>query len=332
MKEASQSEVSRMRCSIPVMKVTTMVVSMMAMGVMASTIASAVAGGIIGHIAGATTGTTLAANSVANLTKGAPLILGQQVLPVRVDRWLRLEQLAGSVTTIQGNQSRTARLGDRLQSPGDGVATAKNSSASLMVDTAVGMVDVAENSDVRIQSLEMAPDNGRITRLVMTKGQARLKLRPFTHRGSRLEIRSPASLSGVRGTTFGLVVQPSGKTGLAVQEGGVVSQAVGRSQDIPEGFQNFTIPGEAPTPPVPLKDDPSLEYDFNRVIQAGVRRVQLVGKVDPVNFVSVDGVPQTTDREGRFRTALQPLPGSLRFQVVVITPLGKQQTYQIVFR
>jgi FecR protein len=257
--------------------------------------------------------------------------VAQDVIQVRADRWLQVEKTIGQVNFLQANASRVARVGDRLQSPGDGVSTGKASSSTLLVDTVVGTVDITESTDIRIQNLEMAPDNGRITRLLVSKGQAKLRLRPFTHRGSRMEIRTPASLSAVRGTTFGLTVQPNGKTGLAVEEGSVLSDAVGQSVEVRGGFQNFTIPGETPSLPVPLRDDTTLRHQFKRVIDRGVRKVQLTGQVDPVNSVVVDGVPQNTDREGRFANTLQPLPSSLRFQVVVITPLGKQQRYDLKF-
>jgi FecR protein len=257
--------------------------------------------------------------------------IAQSAFPVRVDRWLQIQQFSGQVLFLQGDRSRAARVGDRLQSPGDGVSTGKNSAASLLVDTAVGTIEIAEDTELRVQSLEMAPDDGRITRLLVNKGQARLRLRPFTNRGSRLEIRTPASLSAVRGTTFGLAVQPNGKTGLAVNEGAVNSGAMGQELNVVGGFQNFTIQGEPPSQPVSLRNDTSLQYEFKRKIERGIRKVQLVGQVDPVNAVLINGLAQNTDREGRFSSNLQPLPSLLRFQVVVITPLGKQQQYNLKF-
>jgi FecR protein len=265
------------------------------------------------------------------LTPGLFSGIAQPVIPVRVDRWLQIQQITGQVKFFQESGSRDAKVGDRLQYSGDGVSTGKRSGVTLLVDTGVGEIDVAESTSLRIQSLEIAPDDGRITRLAINQGQAKLRLRRFTNRGSRLEIRTPASLSAVRGTTFGVAIQPSGKTGLAVNAGGVSSEAAGRSVAVDGGFQNFTIPGEPPSDPVPLRDDTSLRYEFKRVIQRGVRKVQLMGQVDPVNSVLIGGKPQDTDRGGHFNTDLQALPNSLSFEVLVITPLGKQQQYNLNF-
>jgi len=255
----------------------------------------------------------------------------QQSFPVRVDRGLQIRSLTGQVSRIQGVGSRLARVGDFLTAVGEGVVTQKSSGAVLFVDTGIGVVDVSESTNLVIQELAFAPDNGRITRLFVSQGQARLRVRRFTHRGSKIEIRTPVSLSGVRGTEFGVAVQPNGKTGLAVLDGQVESAAQGRSLAVNQGFQNFTMPGEPPSQPVPLRDDTRLGYSFQRVIQGGIRKVRLAGQVDPVNAVFVNQVPQVTDRTGRFITDLELFPPPL-FQVRVRTPLGKEQQYDLVFR
>lgn len=258
--------------------------------------------------------------------------VSQQSLRVRVDRWLELQQSQGTVLREQGNRSQPARVGDRLQAVGDAFITGKNSSATLLVDTGIGFISMAEQTKIRVQALEVAPDNGRITRLQVTQGQVRLKVRRFTHQGSQLEIRTPASLSGVRGTEFGVSTQPNGKTGLAVRQGRVASSARGQAVAVGGGFQNFTIPGEPPSPPVPLRNDTHLKYEFQKSIEAGVRRIRLIGQVDPVNRVVVEGREQTTDRNGRFSTDLKFVPSYFKIQVVVTTPLGKKQVYELALR
>lgn len=255
----------------------------------------------------------------------------QTNIKVRVNRWLEVRQLTGKVTHQQGNRSQPARMGDRLQSVGDGISTGSNSSTRLAVDTNVGFVDVAQNTSLRIQSLQTASDNGRVTRLQVTKGQVRLQVRPFTNRGSRLEIITPSGISGVRGTEFGIAVQPNGKTGLATLQGGVLSSAQGQAYLVNGGFQNLTIPGESPSRPVPLRNDTSFVYRFEIVIDRGIRKLRLYGQTDPVNAVFVENQPQSTDRQGRF-TVLLSMPSRPIYQVTIITPLGKTQAHEVVFR
>lgn len=250
---------------------------------------------------------------------------------VRIERWLAMRQLWGQVTYQQGGISRSAKEGDRLQSVGDGVTTGKGSGASLEVDTGVGFIRVAESTQIKVRSLELAPDNGRTTFLEVPYGQVRLQLRRFDHRGSRLEIRTPAGVSAVRGTVFGMSVQPNGKTGLATLSGSVATTAQGKAVLVRGGFQNFTIPGESPSPPVPLRDNTELRYQLKQHIRAGIRYLILEGKVDPVKSVLVAGTPQSTDREGQF-TVLLPAVSTQSLQVTVITPLGRQQLHELTIR
>lgn len=248
---------------------------------------------------------------------------------VRVDRWLSLRQMTGAVTVFQGSNSRPGRLGDRIQAVGDGVKTAAQSTAVLDIDTQVGFIDVAANTEVRVQSLDVAADNGRITHLSVPQGQVRLRVRPFTHRGSELEIETPAGVSGVRGTEFGMNIQATdGKTSIATLSGAVATVAQGVSVLVPGGYQNYTIPGEPPTPPTPLQDDPSLRYRLNYVLEGGRRYVQILGFVDPVNTVFFRDEPQTVDATGNFVLSL-PARLHLNPEITVVTPLGTRKVHEV---
>jgi hypothetical protein len=262
-----------------------------------------------------------------NLSPG----MAQQNVSVRVKRSLSIQQISGRVTYDRSSGSRAARSGDRLEAAGDGVTTGQGSTATLQVDTGIGTISVFENTKLRIRELSYADDDGRITRLDVQRGQVRLKLRPFTNRGSKLEINTPAGLSGVRGTEFGLNVADTGKTSVATLTGAVATEAQGVEVKVPEGFQNFTIPGEPPSAAVPLRDDPSLTYRLERILQGNIRNIRLVGQTDPVNTVVVDGIPKAIDRTGQF-SVLYLAPSFLRIQVIVTTPLGKTQAYDLALQ
>jgi hypothetical protein len=254
-----------------------------------------------------------------------------QSVQVRVQRKLILQQMAGQVTYQHGKTMRPARMGDLLQSVGDGISTGQNATATLAVDTAIGFITVAENTKVSVRELRYAADNGRITRLQVTQGQVRLRLRSFTHRGSVLELQTPAGISGVRGTEFGLTVQPQGKTSIATLTGGVATSAQGKTVNVRAGFQNYTIPGEAPSAPVPIRNNTSLKYWVEHFTEGRLRKTRLTGQVDPVNSVLIENIPQTTDRYGRF-SLVQLMPNRLKVQITVITPLGKKQIHELEIR
>ena len=102
----------------------------------------------------------------------------QKTIPVRVDRWLAVQQLTGTVSYGRGTTFRAARVGDRLEVAGDSLTTGKDSTASLILDTGIGTISVSQNTILRVQSLTVAPDNGRITRLKVSQGQVYYETRP----------------------------------------------------------------------------------------------------------------------------------------------------------
>jgi hypothetical protein len=247
---------------------------------------------------------------------------------VRVDRWLSVRNMIGTVTFLGPNTSRPAQAGDRLTQVGDGVRTAAQASAQLEVDTGIGFIEVSEQTEVRVQSLDMAADGGRITHLSVPQGQVRARIRTFTHQGSELEIQTPSGISGVRGTDFGLTVQPDGKAGTATLEGAIETSAAGETVWVPGGFQNLMLPGQPPTEPVPLRNDPSLDFRLVRFFRNNVRYVALVGQVDPVNAVYMNGEPISIDADGSFRIERAAVT-RVRVEIQVVTPLGREQIHPI---
>jgi FecR protein len=252
-------------------------------------------------------------------------------MPVRVERWLELASMSGQVRVMYRDRPQLAKVGDRLQAVGDGVITGKKAVATLAVDTGIGTVSIGQQTRLRIRALTAAPSGGRITQLEVQGGQARLKVRPFTNPDSRLEIITPAGITGVRGTDFGVSVQPSGKSAAATLEGKVVITAQGQAVAVDAGFQSFTIPGEPPSPPVPITDDTNLTFKLVKTFAGHIRRVRLEGKVDPVNAVFVGDQPIDSDRDGRF-SVLLPAPNFPRYRVTVVTPLGKTQEHELALR
>jgi hypothetical protein len=267
----------------------------------------------------------------ALLMVAAEAALAQKTVEVRINRWLEVQQLTGSVSLALRSGARSAQVGDRLSQVGDRITTGPGAFTKLALDTGVGTIEVAENTQVQIQTLDPPlPDQGRVTRLTVSRGRVRLRLRSFTSPNSRLEIQTPAGVSGVRGTEFGVSVQPSGKTGTAVLNGRVASTAQSQSVDIDANFQSVTMVGEPPQPPTPLTDDTSLDYQLERKIVGQRRQLTLVGKIDPVNSLLINGAAVNTDREGRFRHPI-PMTSFPKLNLLVTTPLGKEKTYDLAF-
>jgi hypothetical protein len=252
--------------------------------------------------------------------------LAKNNLHLRVNRYLEVRSIFGNV--IYGNQqtSQPANVGTKLQKVGDSIGTGKNSRTMLALDTEIAFVEVAENTKLQIQKLHSTSNNGKVTELLLTGGQVRLKVRPLNNRESRLEIKTPAGITGVRGTEFGVSVQPSGKTGVATLKGQVVTSAQGKTVSVNKGFQSLIIPGKPPSPPVRLRDDTILQIKI--LADMGNQQAKIAGKVDPVNLVILANEPLITNQNGEFEV-ITALPNNRKIAVSITTPLGKKQKYEL---
>lgn len=253
--------------------------------------------------------------------------LAQATLPVRVDRWLEVQQLSGTVTFTRNKTSESAAVGTRLEQVGDALATGKSASATLAVDTQIGTIAVSENTNLQVQSLETLPSGGKVTTLRISRGQARLQLRPFTDPDSQLDIETPAGISGVRGTVFGVTVQPDGSTGVATLEGRVEVSAQSQSVSVEAGLQSLMVPGQPPTTPTTLQENPTLDLVALRRLDR--RTVEIVGQIDAVNLLMIEDEVQNVGRDGSF-TLRRSVGRDRQVRATVITPLGKRQDYEIV--
>lgn len=250
-----------------------------------------------------------------------------QLWRVEGSRWLSVTQVRGSVEFAPfGDGFRAARRGDRLDQAGDQVVTGQDSSTQLAVDQGIGTISVAERTQMQVRTLSVTQSGGYVTELFIVRGQARMRVRPFSNPDSKLDIYTPAGVSGVRGTDYGISVQPDGKTGIATLEGSVALSAQNQTVVINENQQSRVSPGEPPTPPEPLRDDPTLRITVLRPVRGGA--VQVQGFTDPVNLLEVGEELRAIDDEGQFDLIVER-PRDRRIQAKVTTPLGTQQAYEL---
>ncbi len=243
-------------------------------------------------------------------------------------RWLSVTQFNGNVELVPfGGSPRQVRRGDRLSRVGDQLITGQNSSAQLAVDVSIANVFVAERTQLQIRTLSVTQSGGYVTQLLVPRGQARLRVRPFTNPDSQLEIYTPAGVSGVRGTDFGVSVQPDGKTGVATLEGGIALSAQNQTVLVSGDQQSTVRPGEPPTLPELLRDDPTLFVAILKPVRGGLAQVS--GSTDPVNLLEVSEELRNTDDAGQFDLTVE-LPQDRRIKVQVTTPLGTKQAYELV--
>ncbi|PZV14150.1 MAG: hypothetical protein DCF20_13425 [Pseudanabaena sp.] len=269
-------------------------------------------------------------SGVVFLSQDHQKVEAQKNINVRTDQWVKVEEIRGTVTyrNYYNYENRPAKVGDLLHITSDEISTGANSSAVLSIDTAVGSIFVAENTTIQIRSFQIAADNGRITNLFVPRGIARLQIRKFTHRGSELNIQTPAGISGVRGTQYIASVKPDGNMLITTIEGSVATTAQNQTEIVNGGFQNITVVGEPPSSAVPFNDDASLTYSIHRQVSGFERSIVLLGFTNPFNTVKVDEMEQSLDSSGEFSLQFPPI-SSLTVKVTVETPTGKIQVYEI---
>jgi hypothetical protein len=252
---------------------------------------------------------------------------GTPGLAQTTDRWLEIRRLGGTVRMIPSQ--RPAQKGDRLEQIGQGLATGPESYSILLIDQNIGTVNIAENTDVTLKQLSTTPNQGRVTILSVTKGLARLKIRAFNNPNSRLEIETPAGITGVRGTEFSIGVNHQGQTVLATQEGQVAASAQGKTVLVQPGFATRIVPGEVPEDPRQVTNDLTLQR--LSLFRTSLGTVAIKGRVEPFNLVKINGQSVTVDRDGNFQIDL-PVPLSLQLKIQVQNLLDQKARYPLLIR
>lgn len=241
-------------------------------------------------------------------------------------RWLDIRRIGGTVF-YQAPAQQTAKIGDRLERPGQGVSTEDKSYSILLIDSDIGTVNMGENTQLLLKQAEITPNQGRVTVLSVPTGTARLKIRKFSNPESRLQIETPAGITGVRGTEFTVGVGYQGKTVLATKEGTVAATAQGETVLVEPGYGTSITPGEPPLVPQLLTNDLSLTRI--RLFRTSLGTVEIKGRVDALNQVWVNGEPVAVDKEGKFKTIL-PMPLSRGLKIQVQSPFGQRAYYSLM--
>jgi FecR protein len=254
---------------------------------------------------------------------GVPLIVAPQLAVAQSSqttaRYINVQRVIGNVT--YRNSLKPVKAGDRLTNIGQGISTGANSSAVLTLDVGVGTINVSANTNFVIKELKNTANGGKVTLLEVSKGQVRIALRPFTNPQSRLEVQTPAGIAGVRGTEFGVLVADDGQTNVLTNTGSVGVTGAGETVEVDAGYATIVAMGQPPLPPKPTQDDLYLEvYPAEWFPDNGWT---VFGKVNPFNFVWVNGKQIPVMEDGSFFLAYgDALPTEMQ-AIRVLTPLGQ---------
>ncbi|NJN74461.1 MAG: hypothetical protein HC799_17545 [Limnothrix sp. RL_2_0] len=258
------------------------------------------------------------------LSLGLPIVIFPQAISaqsVTNARNLEVQRVRGRVNLR--NSFTGVKTGDRLTRVGQGISTGARSSATLVIDTGIGTVNVAENTTFFLKEFSTTSNGGKVTVLEVTQGQVRVNVRPFSNPQSRLEVKTPASIAGVRGTEFGVAVADNGQTNVMTNEGMVAVAGAGESVNVKAGYASIVVQGEAPSEPVLFTEN--LDLDMSPAAWVETGNWAVAGKVDPFNFVWVNDEPVQVMEDGTFVLNYDRVPEEF-IAIRVLTPLGSTKT------
>ena len=272
-------------------------------------------------------------------------------------RSLEIREIRGTVTF----KGRQAVVGDRLLVPGDEIITGPNSTARLAIDNNIGIVEVAENTAVKISSLSGEKD----TAIFVSLGRVRLSIgktaattpaantstiippnqiaslntfsglgklnqiaqQKSSARTAPVRVETPEGVAGVRGTSFGVSVGPDGKTSVETIEGAVGVSGRTDSEVVVNGGSATTIFSQ--TPPLAPSASPRLaELKVRSLFRLSGDIYRLSGQINPINLIYVNNQAIKIDRNGNFNIQ-GILPPSRRLKIVVRGPSVRERHYSL---
>ncbi len=275
-------------------------------------------------------------------------------------RSIKITEISGTVTF----KGRSAQIGDRLLAPGDEIITGPNSTARLAIDNNIGIIELAEQTAVRISSLSGASGE-EDTAIFVSRGRVRLsvgktiettetpntstiiqpnqiaalntssgigkssqlvqKTRP--RRTARVRVETPQGVAGVRGTSFGVSVGPDGKTGVDTIEGSVGVSGNADSEVIVNRGNATTVFPQTP-PVAPARSPAVAKLTIYSLLRLTDNTYRFSGEIDPMDILYINNEAITIDRQGKFQIQ-RIVPSSRRLKIVVRGPSVRERHYEI---
>ncbi len=199
-------------------------------------------------------------------------ILVLLILPIMLSRLLAAcggddEKKSASSTPAEGTlTTESARVDYRpadseewqaitgVQTVGGEDAIRTDASGRALLNFYTGTeVEILPGSEVVVTQLEETAEGGHIVLLNQLSGETQHHVALVADTGSRYEINTPSANLVVRGTVFGVAVQPDGATTVQVREGVVQARAGEQTVEVSAGEALDILPDETiPGTPYPI--------------------------------------------------------------------------------
>lgn len=243
-------------------------------------------------------------------------------------RSIQIRQITGNVTI----DDKLARVGELLR-VGEQIITGSNSNATLVVEDGIATLQLSESTQMQVQNLDTTANNGKITRVFAKSGQVTAYTRKLINPESRFEIafrgeddETEGGIAGSRGTVYGVAVGPNGKTGISTKQGEVAVTAEEKTVLVGAGTSSLVFPGKPPT--LARTTGENIFLKVKLLSPSANQKVRVQAEVDPLNLVFLNGQAVEIGPDGKFDTVIA-LPNNRSLSIVVRTPLGQQQVYEL---
>lgn len=180
--------------------------------------------------------------------------------------WLRLDHVTARVAALHGDATVERAQGDvaglrvgDLLGRGDIVETAAEASVQLILVDGSTLV-LASESRLELDRLDAYRLSGAAhTAVGLARGRLDSHVPPMDGAASRFEVRTPPSVSAVRGTTFRTSVDKTGERAMTeVVDGRVRVTAAGRHSDVGAAHGLVAVVGKPPGSPRRLLEPPPI--------------------------------------------------------------------------
>ncbi|MHB8619570.1 MAG: FecR family protein [Chloroflexota bacterium] len=223
-----------------------------------------------------------------------------------------LVQKAGTGTAVVAGNGEELGVGDAVQAgvPGHAVITYFDGSTA----------ELGPGSGLRIRELHPpAAGVGLAIRSTLLQGEAWFHVIHVLAEGPVFEVNSPAATAVVRGTVFGMTIQPGGATSVQSSEGVVQLKNARGSVQVQPGFLSVVAAGQPPQPPRPAPPPP-----------VGIR----VGLGSPAGIYLCDPLKRCAGYFPGTKTVVNYIPGAWYSGVngepqVLILPAPRQGSYAL---
>ena len=189
-------------------------------------------------------------------------------------------KVTGSVQVQLPGQSAMVDLqvGDKIP---QGAVITTGAGAEAYIQPFSGTVStIKENSTVEIEKLSQTTEGGVVkqanTLLNLRSGNLVSNLDPSKRAFNNYGVRTPKGVAAARGTSYSVSVSAGGFSVAATADNVTFTTSTGATYSISAGMIAITLPGQPPSPPVPLAQAVASHPEVAQVVQTAVQTVSTI--------------------------------------------------------